>query len=155
MKQAKIPAPHKDLNDWTRAGATSDDLLEAMINPSKPLDQVRVERSGQSEWPDPEPIRNELRPVQNLHHKMIPQPFRHWLMDIAHRMQCPIDFVAAAAIVMASIIIGAGCAIRPKRRDDWLVIPNLWGGAVGPPKHVKDSCLGRRIETARTPGSDR
>jgi hypothetical protein len=29
-KRARIPAPHKDLNDWTRAGATSDDLLDAM-----------------------------------------------------------------------------------------------------------------------------
>ncbi len=24
VKRAKIPAPHKDLNDWTKAGATSD-----------------------------------------------------------------------------------------------------------------------------------
>src|SRR5262249_5709587 len=32
VKQAKIPAPHKDLNDWTRAGATSDDLLGAILN---------------------------------------------------------------------------------------------------------------------------
>ena len=32
VKRAKIPAPHKDLNDWTRAGATADDLLAAMAN---------------------------------------------------------------------------------------------------------------------------
>jgi hypothetical protein len=32
VKRARIPAPHKDLNDWTRAGATADDLLAAMIN---------------------------------------------------------------------------------------------------------------------------
>jgi hypothetical protein len=31
VKVPKIPAPHKDLNDWTRAGATSDDLLQAMV----------------------------------------------------------------------------------------------------------------------------
>ena len=32
VKRVKIPAPHKDLNDWTRAGATSDDLLQAMLS---------------------------------------------------------------------------------------------------------------------------
>jgi hypothetical protein len=32
VKRAKIPASHKDLNDWTRAGATSDDLLAAIVN---------------------------------------------------------------------------------------------------------------------------
>jgi hypothetical protein len=32
VKQAKIPTPHKDLNDWTRAGATSDELLAAMMS---------------------------------------------------------------------------------------------------------------------------
>jgi hypothetical protein len=30
IKQVKIPAPHKDLNEWTKAGATSEDLLGAM-----------------------------------------------------------------------------------------------------------------------------
>jgi AAA domain/CHC2 zinc finger len=30
VKRARIPTPHKDLNDWTRAGATADDLANAM-----------------------------------------------------------------------------------------------------------------------------
>jgi AAA domain/CHC2 zinc finger len=32
VKRVKIPAPYKDLNDWTRAGATAGDLLAAMVN---------------------------------------------------------------------------------------------------------------------------
>jgi AAA domain len=32
VKRVKIPSPHKDLNDWTRAGATADDLFDAMLN---------------------------------------------------------------------------------------------------------------------------
>lgn len=32
VKRAKIPAPHKDVNDWVRAGATSNDLLDAIIH---------------------------------------------------------------------------------------------------------------------------
>jgi hypothetical protein len=72
---------------------------------------------------------------------MIPAPLRACLADIAHRMQCPIDFVAAAFVVMASILIGAGCAIKPKRYDDWLVIPNLWGGVIARPSMLKTPSL--------------
>jgi putative DNA primase/helicase len=32
VKRVKIPAPHKDLNDWARAGATDKDLLDAILN---------------------------------------------------------------------------------------------------------------------------
>jgi CHC2 zinc finger/AAA domain/Toprim-like len=32
IKRCKVPAPHKDLNDWTRAAATADDLFDAMLN---------------------------------------------------------------------------------------------------------------------------
>ena len=32
VKCARIPEQFKDLNDWTRAGATSDDLFDATIN---------------------------------------------------------------------------------------------------------------------------
>jgi hypothetical protein len=32
VKHARIPAAHKDLNDWTRAGASTDDLSAAMVN---------------------------------------------------------------------------------------------------------------------------
>jgi Protein of unknown function (DUF3987)/CHC2 zinc finger/Toprim-like len=37
VKRARIPEPHKDLNDWTRAGATSDELLEAMVSADNSL----------------------------------------------------------------------------------------------------------------------
>src|SRR5262249_20492454 len=32
VNRAKIPAPHKDLNDWARGGATHKDLSDAIIN---------------------------------------------------------------------------------------------------------------------------
>ena len=32
VKRPRIPAPHKDSNDWTRAGATTDDLLSAILD---------------------------------------------------------------------------------------------------------------------------
>jgi AAA domain-containing protein len=45
VKRAKIPGPHKDINDWTRAGAATDDLLAAIIN-------AEVIREAEQSWTD-------------------------------------------------------------------------------------------------------
>ena len=94
-----------------------------------------------NDWLDPEPIRNELRAVAPLRPEMIPEPLRACLADIAHRMQCPIDFVVSASICMISGIIGAGCTIRPKERDNWSVVGNLWGAIVARPGMKKSPAI--------------
>jgi len=85
----------------------------------------------ETEWSDPQPIKTELLSVEQLPFEILPEAFRPWIEDVSHRMQCPPDFVAMAAITLAGSLIGTGCGIRPKQHDDWLVIPNLWGGVVG------------------------
>ena len=100
------------------------------------LKRIRDARS-QAEWPVPELVRHEKLPVLPLTEDMLPEPFRKWLADISDRMQCPLDFVASAAIAMTSIIIGTGCGIRPKRLDDWLVVVNLWGALIARPGMLK------------------
>jgi hypothetical protein len=92
-------------------------------------------------WPEPQPIHATLLPVPALDLDIIPEPFTRWISDVSHRMQVPIDYVAVAAIAMTSSIIGAGCGIKPKRLDDWLVVPNLWGGIVGPPGVLKSPAM--------------
>jgi len=114
--------------------------------PSEALPVRNAHSANGSEWPEPNPISTELLPVEELKEAIIPEPFRPWIADISHRMQCPMDFVAAAAVVLTSSIIGAGCGIRPKRRDDWLVIPNLWGGAVGRPSMLKSPALAEALK---------
>ncbi|HEY9871351.1 MAG TPA: YfjI family protein [Candidatus Obscuribacterales bacterium] len=93
------------------------------------------------EWPEPQEIKSELLPVAPLPPDIIPEPFREYVTDVSRRMQCPLDFVATAYVVMAGAVIGAGCGIRPKRRDDWLVIPNLWGGVIARPGKLKSPAL--------------
>lgn len=92
-------------------------------------------------WPEPRPIKSELYAVDPMRRELIPEPYRDWLADIAERMQCPLDFVAVTAIVMTGTVIGAGCGIKPKREDDWLVIPNLWGGVIGHPSRLKSPSI--------------
>jgi len=93
------------------------------------------------DWPDPKDIAPKLLPVPSCDSKMLPEGFRTWLEDISERFQCPIDFPAVAAIVAASSVVGRQLAIRPKSRDDWEVISNLWGAVVGNPSVMKSPAL--------------
>lgn len=81
----------------------------------------------------PRPLVMRPKTIPSLPPRIIPFPLRAWLQDIAERMSCPIEYPTVAAIISLASIVGRKCGIRPKRFDDWPVIPNLWGGIVGPP----------------------
>jgi len=91
--------------------------------------------------PEPEAIGQQLPAVPALDTNLIPAPLRGWIADVAHRMQCPVDYCAVGALVALAGVVGASIGIRPKRRDDWLVVPNLWGGVIGPPSKKKTPAL--------------
>lgn len=111
---------------------------ERRIAVTKMAIQIQKERGIDSpEWPEPLPLPDGLPPVKTLEPEMLPAPLRGWLMDISDRMQVPPDFSAAAAIVALGSVIGRGCGIYPKRHDDWLVVPNLFGAVVGRPSVMK------------------
>jgi putative DNA primase/helicase len=77
---------------------------------------------------------------------MLPSALAPWVQDIAERAQCAPDFVAVGAVVAAAAVIGRQVAIRPKRVDDWTVIPNLWGLAVGRPGVMKSAALAEALK---------
>jgi putative DNA primase/helicase len=95
----------------------------------------------EEEWPEPLPLPIALPPVAPFDPDLLPKAFRTWIVDISERMQCPIDYVAVAAMVGLSGIVGRRVGIRPKRYDTWLVVPNLWGGVIGRPAVMKSPAL--------------
>lgn len=97
-------------------------------------------------WPEPTPLPNALPPVQAFDADLLPVALRGWVMDIAHRMQCPPDFPAVAALVALSSLIGARAVIQPKARDDWQVVPNLWGMTIGRPGVKKSPALSEALK---------
>lgn len=103
-------------------------------------------RAGAGDWPEPSPLPNALPPVDAFDAELLPVALRAWVMDIAHRMQCPADFPAVAALVALSSLIGARAVIQPKARDDWQVVPNLWGAVVGRPGVKKSPALGEALK---------
>lgn len=92
-------------------------------------------------WPAPQPLPNDLPPVTPFDPELLPGTFRPFVLDITERLQCPPDFPAVASMVVLSTIIGRQVGIRPKRFDDWLVIPNLWGAVVGRPGVLKTPAI--------------
>jgi hypothetical protein len=103
---------------------------------------------------DPRPITVDLQPVPALNPILIPVKLRGWLQDIADRGCFPIEYGAAAALVGLSGLLGRKLAIRPKRRDDWLVVPNLWGAAIGPPGIQKTPAVEEALRPLRRLAAD-
>jgi Protein of unknown function (DUF3987) len=75
-----------------------------------------------------------------------PESLRPWLADIANRLQVPLEFPAIPSIVIVSSVIGNQVRIRPKRKDDWTITPNLWGAIVGRPGVLKSPTIGEALK---------
>lgn len=96
---------------------------------------------AEGDWSMPQPLPNGLLPVPSLPEALLPESIKPWLADIAERLQVPLEFPAASAIVGLASVIGNQVRIRPKRRDDWTVTPNLWGAIVGRPGVMKSPAI--------------
>lgn len=94
------------------------------------------------EWPEPIEIVSELPPAPEFDAALLlPNVLADFVLDEADRMPCSPEYIAAALVVSLGSVIGAKCGLKPKRRDDWIVVPNLWGGIVGDPSSKKSPAL--------------
>lgn len=96
----------------------------------------------------PEPL-PELPDVLPFDYDYLPDGLRGFVRDISERMQCPPDFAAVGAFVMMATIIGRKVGIRPMRRNDWTVIPNLWGAVVGNSGVMKSPTLSAALSPVK------
>lgn len=95
------------------------------------------------EWPSPREIKADLpAPPAFEADILLPRFLAEFVKDEADRMCAAPDYVAAALIVALGSVIGARCALKPKRRDDWIVTPNVYGGVVGEPSAKKTPAAG-------------
>ncbi|WON75314.1 DUF3987 domain-containing protein [Nitrosospira sp. Is2] len=110
-------------------------------------DSSSPDSSNCCKWDDPKPIQAPLPPVSPFDAQaLLPGPLGNWVQDEAARMPCPADFIAGAAIVAQGSLIGARCAIKPKTKDSWCIVPNVWGGCVGLPSAKKTPALNAALK---------
>ncbi len=149
VKYLELPGERvKDAYDWFEAGGTVDTLMElveraAVFNAQQAQEQEQADgdQTEAAPWLDPLPLPAGVPPVPAFDYSILPAPFRGWVTDIAERMQCPVDYLAVTAMVSAATLIGRKVVIRPKQRDDWQVVANLWGLCVGRPSLMKSPAI--------------
>jgi len=120
--------------------------FDALMN-SQAEEQVQSDKGPRNPplpppWPDPLPIPSDLPAVLPFDvDRLLPGSFGGFVRDVAERMQCPVDYPAVALVIVVAGVVGARLGIRPKRRDDWHVVPNLWGAVVGRPGVMKTPAI--------------
>jgi putative DNA primase/helicase len=141
VRSVLTPAAHKDANDWTRAGATDDDLMAAIGAASPPALEGYHEAHPKTDWPEILPLPQEHPPVAPFDYALLPAGFLPYVRDVAERMQCPPDYIAVGLMCSVGSLVGRKVGIHPKRWDNWLEVCNLWGAVVGPPSIMKSPAL--------------
>ncbi len=123
----------------------------ARYNPPLPEDEVRriarsvgryqpgdVSHEGpELEWGPRQDLPPERPPVPTLPPGMVVGPLRPWMQDVAERACAPLETIACPAIVCLGALVGRKLGIRPSAFDDYLVVPNLWGGIIARPGFMK------------------
>lgn len=90
----------------------------------------------------PQRLPPALLPVPPLDPTHLPDAIRDAVVDIADRLQCPLDYLAVATLSAAGAVIGNKVGIFPYANDEsWHVYPALWGGIVGDPGSKKTPSL--------------
>ncbi len=106
--------------------------------------------SGSSEpFPPLRPLPPPHPEAPELPEDLLPQVLRPWLSDVSERMQVALELVAVPALVALSAVVGRQRRIYPKAEDDWLVVPNLWGGIVARPGQMKSPALAETLQPVR------
>lgn len=96
----------------------------------------------------PQKLPPALLPVPELNPDHLPDAIKDAVVDIAERLQCPMDYLAVAMLSAAGAVIGNKVGIFPYANDEsWQVYPALWGGIVGDPGSKKTPSL----QAAHTP----
>jgi putative DNA primase/helicase len=151
IKHVKLPDGFHDVSDYIASLPlrTAAETIRKLIEETRLIELESLGHSEASEWKYPQPLPADLPAVSPFNFDCLPDTLRPWIEDIAERMQCPSDFPAVGAMIVLGSLIGRKIGIRPKRHDDWLVIPNLWGGVVGRPGLLKSPALEQALVPLR------
>jgi hypothetical protein len=99
-------------------------------------------RFAVADWPDPMPLGTDLPAVEVFSLEFLPASFRPLIEDVSERMQTPLDYAVASAIIGLAGCVNRRALVQPKVEDgSWSVVPNLWGAIIGPPGFMKSPVM--------------
>jgi hypothetical protein len=101
---SKTPEKFKDLNDWTRAGATADDLLAAMVN-AEVVSEAKNDKSESTESPEA----TQARPFP-LH--CLPPVCEAMARAVCETARVKESLPGCCTLGIVSASIGAGLQVR-------------------------------------------
>jgi hypothetical protein len=98
--------------------------------------------AGSAQTQLPQKLPPALLPVPSLDPSHLPDALQGAVVDLADRLQCPMDYLAVAMLSAAGAVVGNKVGIFPYANDEgWEVYPALWGGIVGDPGSKKTPSL--------------
>lgn len=139
----------------TREGLTEREAVKkAAMNTFAPDGRTvdehnRSQVSKESNPPEQKPLPEPRPAVLSFQEDMLPSAIRDYVFDVADRQQSLPDFVAIAAIVGLSSLLGRKALIYPKQLDDWAVTPNQWGVIIGRPSAMKSPSMKEALKPLR------
>jgi hypothetical protein len=132
----------RDLFDRPRPAWSTGAANSRTNPPRQQRDFASTNTDATHEWPKPEQLQSELPSVEPFSEKLLPDSFRPLVEDVTERMQVPMDYPAVITMLCLAGSVNRRAVIQPKARDDgWLVVPNPWGGIIGPPGYMKSPVI--------------
>jgi 5S rRNA maturation endonuclease (ribonuclease M5) len=98
------------------------------------------------EWPEPLSLPEGLSPVASLDTALLPAALAPWIDDISERMQCPPDYIAAAALTGLGAVLGRKIGVAPEQQTDWFEVANNWCCIIGRPGDLKSPAIGEALK---------
>jgi putative DNA primase/helicase len=117
--------------------------------PPPPFSATETASETASDRPAPMPLPAGLLPVARFDYDMLPERLRSRVEDIAERMQCPPDLVAAPMMAALGSLVGRKVCVRPKKQDDWSVVPNQWNLNIAPSGFMKTPAYNEALRPIR------
>jgi hypothetical protein len=113
------------------------------------LDAAARAYLGEALWPEPKQLPPVTGITPSMPSNLLPASLRGWIVDSSDRICVPVEYVALPSVVSVGALVGRSISIRPKRRDDWTVVPNLWGASVGGPGTLKSPAIAAATKPLR------
>jgi hypothetical protein len=141
-QRERTPAPYQNGHAYSNGGAPNGVARHDGAPAAAP-------REIEPDWGELRELSDHVIAAPAMPVALVPEPLREWVADISQRMRVPVEMVAIPALVFISSLVGPRLGIYPKKHDDWLVVPNLWGAIVARPGLMKTPVINEALNPLR------